>query len=47
MQEAIEYARGANMIRVESEKVLSVERWRAVNAKMKKALDLLKNKEEI
>jgi len=45
LQEAIEYGRGNNMIRVESEQVLSLERWQAMNAKMKKALDLLKNKE--
>jgi len=46
LQEALEYARGDNMFRVESEKVLSMERWQAINAKMTEALDLLKNKED-
>lgn len=45
MQEAIEYSKGDNMIRVESDNALSMENWRAVNAKMKEALDLLKEKE--
>jgi len=42
LQEATEYARGNNMFRVESEKVLSIVQRKAVNAKMKKALDMLK-----
>ena len=45
MKEAIEYARGKNRVRVESEHVLSLEKWQAVNNKMREALDLLKNKE--
>ena len=45
MREAIEYARGTNKIRVESERVLSLQQWKAVNGKMKEALDLLATKE--